>query len=324
MTSITVTPIAFESLGVRASCILVKTPEIILLLDAGLSVAPRFSMIPHPQEYRALISCRRKIAEAAEKADIITISHYHNDHYTPSYLDTTWLGSSLEENQKIYSGKLVLAKDWRLNINPSQRRRGWLFQKSVTRIAKELRLSDGKEYVFGETKLRFSVPVFHGEENTELGWVVMLTVERAENRFMYASDVQGPMSEQTRDIILNERPTLLTIGGQPLYLSGTKIQESSILRAYSNLTEIVRKVPITILDHHILRAEDWRLRSDAVFQAAEMAPTSIVTAAEYIGCENNLLESKRRSLYENEPPSEAFMRWGKMPTKERQKIAPPI
>ncbi|MEM2886008.1 MAG: hypothetical protein QXF24_07975, partial [Thermoproteota archaeon] len=91
-------PVAFESMGVRSMCCLVETPDLSALFDAGVSLGPRFSLPPHPLEYLALAEARRKIRESARKADIVTVSHYHFDHFTPPFhSDTVWTWSSKEE-----------------------------------------------------------------------------------------------------------------------------------------------------------------------------------------------------------------------------------
>src|SRR3990170_1166289 len=85
---IRVVPLAAESFGVRSMCTYVETPDVRLLLDAGVSLAPnRFGFFPHPKEYEAIAECRQRIAEAAEKVEVVTLSHYHFDHHTPSYED---------------------------------------------------------------------------------------------------------------------------------------------------------------------------------------------------------------------------------------------
>ncbi|MEM2145052.1 MAG: hypothetical protein QW279_06810, partial [Candidatus Jordarchaeaceae archaeon] len=129
---IKVQPLAFESLGVRGMATFVETPATTILLDAGVSLAPyRFGFTPHPKEYKALKEARERIRKAAEKAEIVTISHYHFDHHTPSFQDYAfnWTEANVTASQ-IYQDKLVLAKDYRKDINASQRRRGWVFTKT--------------------------------------------------------------------------------------------------------------------------------------------------------------------------------------------------
>ena len=75
---IRVSPLAAESFGVRSMCTLVETPDVSVLLDAGVSLAPyRFSLPPHPLEFQTIARLREVIAEAADKAEVVTISHYH-------------------------------------------------------------------------------------------------------------------------------------------------------------------------------------------------------------------------------------------------------
>ena len=74
---IRVVPLAAESFGVRSMCSYIETADVKILLDAGASLAPnRFGLPPHPKEYDALAQCRKKIADAADKAEVVTISHY--------------------------------------------------------------------------------------------------------------------------------------------------------------------------------------------------------------------------------------------------------
>jgi len=324
-TKIKVVPLAAESLGVRSMCTYVETPDVKILLDAGASLAPnRFGFPPHPREYEAMAECREKISKAAEKAEVVTLSHYHFDHHTPSYEDWCYNWSSAEVARQIYEGKLVLIKSFRAVINFSQRRRGWMFTKTGGKYAKRLEVADGKTFEFGDTKLRFSDPVFHGSEYTPLGWVLMTTIESGDERVLFTSDVQGPMYDTALKAILAEKPQLIIVGGPPLYLAGFHVRDKDAERGMKNLEEVVKNVPTTILEHHILREERWRELSKPVFEAAAKAGHLVVTAAEYAGKENNLLEFRRRQLYEVEPPSLEFQRWMKLPSLKRKVTKPPV
>jgi len=320
-----ITPLAEESLGVRSMCTLIETPDTTILIDAGASLAPtRMGYPPHPQEYHALEMCRRNIREAAAKAEIVTISHYHFDHHTPSYTDwfTNW--STPEEAQQIYSGKVVLAKSYRSKVNASQRRRGWMFTKTAGSHTKKLETADGKTFTYGETALKFSEPVFHGPENSDLGYLLMLTVECGDEKFMFASDVQGPMCTSTLNIILAENPDLLIIGGPPTYLSGFRVKEADVETGIKNLQTIAQQVPTTILAHHTLRDEKWRSLSQPIFDAAQETGNKVLTAAEYLGRKNCFLELRRKQLYEEAPPSREFENWLSLPIKQRKLVKPPI
>ena len=322
---IKVTPLAEESLGVRSMCTYIETKDTKILLDAGVSLAPkRWGYPPHPREYQALAECRKKITRTAEKASITTISHYHFDHHTPSYTDwfTNW--SSPETAKKIYKGKLVLAKSYRSMVNASQRRRGWMFKKTGGKHAKRIESADGKTFQFGETKLKFSDPVFHGPENTQLGWLLMVTIESADEKVMFASDVQGPIHTPTLNQILAEKPQLVMIGGPPTYLAGFRVKDEHIETGMQNLKTLVENVPTTILEHHTLRDENWRSQTQPIFDTATQVGHKVLTAAEYSGTKNNLLEFRRRQLFETEPPSSDFIKWLKLPLQKRKLQKPPI
>ena len=59
--------------------------------------------------------------------------------------------------------------------------------------------------------------------------------------------------------------------------------------AIRNLEQIASSVPVTIVEHHALRGEEWRGRLGGVFEAASASGHSVVTAAEYAGEENVFL-----------------------------------
>jgi predicted metallo-beta-lactamase superfamily hydrolase len=323
---IRVVPLAAESLGVRSMCTHVETSDVKILLDAGVSLCPnRFGLAPHPEEFRAIDECRRKIARAAQDAEIITVSHYHFDHHTPSYED--WLTQWTEEAEtarQIYEGKTVLLKNPREMVNYSQRQRAWMFQKTGGSHAKKLQVADGKSFDFGGTRVKFSEPVFHGPENSFLGWVLMTTIECGGEAFTYAPDVQGPLSPRTLQMILNERPRLVMLGGPPSYLIGFKTDEKQVQTALNNLKKIVEQVPVTILEHHFLRDENWKEISVDVFYQAYKSEHTILTAAEFLGSQNRLLEASRKRLFSDNPPSEEFQRWVKMNIEARKRHKPPI
>jgi hypothetical protein len=323
LSSIKVTPLAAESFGVRSMCTLVETPDVSVLLDAGVSLCPyRFSLPPHPVEFQTIAKLRGKIAEAADKAEVVTISHYHFDHHTPSYED--WLVNWTEANstaRQIYQNKTVLLKNPKEQINASQRQRAWMFQKTGGKYAKKLEAADGKTFSYGKTTLRFSEPVAHGSEDLMLGWVIMAVVEHKDERFMFAPDVQGPMSQRTLELIFKAEPTVIMLGGPPLYLGGFRVDTAQLEQGLRNLERIVAAVPVVILEHHVLRDEGWKPKVSGVFQQASKAGHSVVTAAEFLGRENVFLESNRKQLYRDFPPSAEFKQWTK--TLNSDNIAKP-
>ncbi len=323
---IKVVPIAAESLGVRSMCTYVETSDVKVLLDAGVSLCPnRYGLPPHPLEYKAIIESRRRIAEAARAADIVTVSHYHFDHHTPSFED--WLCNWTEAGEtarQIYQGKTVLIKNPKEMINFSQRRRSWVFQKTGGKEAKQIIIADGRSFTFGKTVIKFSEPVFHGQEDSALGWVLMTTIEFKNEKFLLAPDVQGPISAKTLQLIIKEKPQLLLIGGPPLYLSNFRVDEKLVRLALENLRKIVDVVPCTILEHHILRDEQWREKTKEVLEKAQRVSNKVLTSAEFLGRENLFLEAKRKVLFVNYPPSKEFEKWARQSVEAKKKTKPPV
>jgi predicted metallo-beta-lactamase superfamily hydrolase len=325
LSRIRVTPLAAESFGVRSMCTLVETPDATVLLDAGISLCPyRFSLPPHPIEFQTIAKLRQKIAQAADMAEVVTISHYHFDHHTPSFED--WVVNWTEANEtarQIYQDKTVLMKNPREKINASQRQRAWLFQKTGGKYAKKLEAADGKTFTYGRTVLRFSEPVAHGSEGSMLGWVIMAVVEYEGERFMFAPDVQGPMSTHTLELILKAQPAVIMLGGPPFYLGGFRVEVAQLERGLRNLERIVEAVPVVILEHHALRDDSWKQKIGEVNQQASKAGHSVMTAAEYMGVENVFLESKRKQLYRDFPPSPEFKQWMKT-LGDKKIVKPPL
>ncbi len=324
MKKIRITPIAFESFGVRSMCTLVETNDVHILLDPGVALGPRFRLTPHPDEYRALRNCRSKIREAAETAKVVTASHYHNDHHTPNFRDSIWLESSPTEAEAIYRGKVVLAKDARSSINFSQRKRGWMFERFCRKIAKKFEVADSNTFHFGQTMIRFSEPVPHGEENTYLGWVLLTIVTCHDEKVIHAPDVQGPMSEQTTKLIADEKPDLLILGCPPLYLAGAMVWEDSVARGMKNCEMLMGSVGEMIFDHHLLRSDAWPEATKPVKALAKELGRRVCTAAEYIGESPNILEHARKELYSLRPPSKKFLNWVNLPTEKRRSRRPPL
>ena len=327
LNKIKVMPLAAESLGVRSMCTLVETPDVTVLLDAGVSLCPyRFRLPPHPIEFKTIKKLRKSVADAADKAQVVTISHYHFDHHTPSYEDwvVNWTEAA-ETARQIYQGKTVLMKNPRDKINASQRQRAWLFQKTGGKHASTLEPADGKTFIFGNnTALRFSEAVSHGPDNSMLGWVIMALIEYEGERFMFAPDVQGPMSTHTLELIKSAKPQVIMIGGPPFYLGGFKVGEAQLQLGLRNLVSVVETVPLTILEHHALRDEQWRQRTEQVYVAALVARHSVMTAAEFTGEKNMFLESKRKQLYLDIPPSKEFEKWMRQGLTKKSSTKPPI
>ena len=305
-------------------CTLVRTRDVTLLLDAGVALGLRFRLMPHPKEFKARDEARERINQAAEKAQVVTISHYHNDHHTPNYIDPVWLGSSPELSERTYRGKIVLAKDFRKKINTAQRKRGWMFKQAAEKWAKKIEVADGTTFHFGKTTIRFPEPVPHGEDESGLGWVLLCIVEKGDERLVFAPDVQGPVQDETLNVIIDAKPDTVILGGPPTYLQGFRIGEGFFQTALRNMERLVSEVERVVVDHHLLRDEGWQKFLEPVRDRARKADHELITASELIGKEPMPLECRRKQLYEAEKPSADFLKWAKLPKEKLDDTPPPL
>jgi predicted metallo-beta-lactamase superfamily hydrolase len=286
-----VVPLAFESFGVRSMATFVETDQKILI-DPGTSIAPkRFGYPPWKNEFEALYETRVRIEEYAQIADIMTISHYHHDHYTPFELGK-FLDSAPKAAEKLYRGKKLFIKHPTSNINKSQQKRAADFLKNMDPNC--ITYADGKSFEIGDTVIKFSNAIPHGVEGSKLGYIITVTIRWDGKSVMHASDVQGPMSNEAKEVILDESPDRLILSGPPIYLQGFAIERKDIQKAKKNLIEISGKIPEVVVDHHLLR--DLRC-FDFLKSVKEESEGNIIVASEILGKGPNLLEARRKEFY---------------------------
>ncbi len=287
-------PLAFESMGVRSMATFVETDQRILI-DPGTSIAPkRFGFPPWKDEFDALHETRARVQEYAAKADILTISHYHHDHFTPFSLGR-YLDSSPHYAEEMYRDKKLFIKHPTEKINKSQQNRARLFLKNLKRLrTRDIHYADGNSFQVGDTRLKFSDPLPHGGEGSRLGFVITTTIEWENEKLMHASDVQGPIYEGAKKLILDEEPDTLILSGPPIYLEGFALEKREVVRAQKNLMEICQKIPRVVVDHHILR--DLHC-FDFIKEVKAESTGEIMVASELLGKEPYLLEARRKEFY---------------------------
>jgi predicted metallo-beta-lactamase superfamily hydrolase len=273
-------PLAADSMGTRSMATLVETKDIKLVIDPGVALAPeRFSLPPHPVEIKRMEEHWNAIKKAAKEADILIVTHYHFDHHMP-------------DSAEIFKGKIAMLKDTSTHINKSQIARSAKFLKNMGELPKEIIHTDGKEFRYGGTRIKFSAPMTHGLEN-RLGYVTEVLIDDGDRKFIHTSDVLGPCTDEQTAFIINENPDTAFIDG-PMYFS--------MKQAIANLRGIIQECDIKelVIDHHLLRDLKWKEKISGVFKEAEKKKTTrILTAAEYAGKENDLLEAKRKELYKS-------------------------
>jgi predicted metallo-beta-lactamase superfamily hydrolase len=152
----------------------------------------------------------------------------------------------------------------------------------------------------------------------------MTEIEYQTESFLFAPDVQGPMSSHALELINAAKPDVTMVGGPPFYLGGFKVDEAQLQQGLKNLTSLAETVPLLIMEHHLLRDEAWQQKTSQVYEASRKAGNVVKTAAESVGLENVFLESRRKQLYEEIPPSKEFQKWMNQSSINKGIMKPPI
>lgn len=287
-------PLAFESLGVRSMCTFVQTDQGILI-DPGTSIAPkRFNLPPSKAELDALKQTRQKILKYSQKSNIITVSHYHHDHFTP-FESNKLLESSSRIARKIYAGKKLFLKNPAENINKNQASRAKKLLNNLKNVDDiEINYSDGHEFRIENTNIKFSPALHHGSDYSHLGFIVAVSITYEREKILHASDVQGPLSDAARDYILSEKPDKLILSGPPLYLLGYALKNEDLIKSKANLESICQKIPQVIVDHHLLRTKKGL---EFIEDLNQLGNVNVIPASCIIEKKPLLLESERKKLY---------------------------
>lgn len=135
-------PICFDSMGVKSTCTFVETPDISMVIDPGVAIMHSSFPASGDEKLKWLEDSKIKIKKICKKADFVTISHYHHDHY-------------FSDDLELYRGKTVFVKNPNNYINSKQRIRGEEFLKSVI---KEFSISQDN-LIFKKDNSSFSNPM---------------------------------------------------------------------------------------------------------------------------------------------------------------------
>jgi hypothetical protein len=282
--------LASDSMGTRSMASYVETDDVRVLIDPGVALGPRrYGLPPHPLEYQKLEEDWELIKSYAERSDVLVVTHYHYDHHSP-------------EEPELYEGKLVLLKHPTQKINLSQRRRASYFLERLGELPEKVEYCDGRSFTFGDTEVVFSPPVYHGT-NPRLGYVTEVAVRSPEGHFLFSSDVEGPSIKEQTDFILKQNPTLVYIDGPMSYMLGYRYSQKSFEATLENLVRILEETQVKtlVLDHHLLRDLEWRQKLSRVFDAADRLGKHVLSAAQFAGREELMLEARRKMLYERFP-----------------------
>ncbi|UCE74222.1 MAG: hypothetical protein JSV56_00575 [Methanomassiliicoccales archaeon] len=281
-----IVPIAGDSMGTRSMATFISIKDCNILIDPGVALGPyRYGLSPHPLENNRMKEHWKSIKQHAKSAHVLIVTHYHYDHHDP-------------DEPKVYKNKTLLTKHPKKNINKSQKKRASYFLEQLGELPKKIEYSDGNEFLFGKTKIRFSKAVPHGT-NTKLGYVTEVCIQEGRNKFVHTSDVQGPSLEDQVQFLLEERPRIIFCDGPMTYMMGFRYSKKSLEISVDNIIRIMKETKIEkfVLDHHLLRDLKWNEKIEKVYKTAKKEKVKLMTFAEFAGEENVMLEARRKDLW---------------------------
>jgi len=282
-----VKPLAFDSFGVRSMATFVETDDIAVLIDPGVSLAPRrYNLPPHPIEEQRMSETWADIKEHAARSDVLVVTHYHYDHHDP-------------EEPEIYKNKIVYLKHPKEKINKSQEKRASYFMDKLKEIPpKSIDIADGKEFKHGSTIIKFSPPVYHGT-NPKLGYVVEVSISCGGEKVVFTSDVEGPSVAEQAEFIIHENPDIVILDGPMTYMLGFRYSRKSLALAIENMNRIIKETSAKciLVEHHFMRDLKYKERIAEVYECAAEKGVKVITAAEYIGRSIEMLEARRKEFY---------------------------
>jgi predicted metallo-beta-lactamase superfamily hydrolase len=244
---------------------------------------------PAEDEWEALRRANDRISAYAARSSFVFVSHYHEDHF--------------RSDPASYAGRRVLLKDPRRMITGRQARRAAELWKALEGQAR-VDSADGLQRRESDLELCVSPPLPHGPDGTPFGSVIVLTiVDPAEReRFVFASDLQGPASPVAAAYLVQQRPTLLYVSGPVSYLE-REVGRDAIERAIDQLVRVLDATGCrVIMDHHALRDPRFAERFARLWETGR-----VVTAAAFLGLADAPLESRRNRAWaaSRKPPARA-------------------
>ena len=274
--------LAADSFGTRSMATYVEAEGVKIMIDPGVALSPnRFSLPPHPIEEKRRTECWERIVARTKEADLIIITHYHQDHFNP-------------DHPEIFRGKDVWLKDNESHINYHQKIRADSLLEKIRSIAETIEIADGRDLNLGTTRITFSPPLAHGRSE-KLGFVISVAIE-AGKTFLFTSDVQGMVLDEQADFVLKREPETVYLDGPNTPMLGYKYFEEDLRRSLENIFRLIDQEYCRwlVIDHHLLRDPNWR-------SWLPRLPEKVVTAASFSNKAEEQFEALRRELYQDYP-----------------------
>ncbi len=158
----------------------------------------------------------------------------------------------------------------------------------------EVKYAEGREFRFGETKIRFTNPLFHGIEFSRVGWISATIIEHGGEKLIHSSDMNGPIIEDYAEWLIKENPSILILDGPMTYMLGYLLNRTNLNRVILNVLRIIRETEtkLIIYDHHLPREAKFKEKTQNIWDNAKKINKKILTAAEFLGETPKVLESR--------------------------------
>ncbi len=274
-----ITPVAFDSFGVKGMCTRIETPDLSVTIDPGVSL--QTEAFPLPEQHRQELLARHQTAvfDSCGRSPLIVITHYHLDHFI------------FAREPRLYSGKILFLKSLQ-DLPQKQLETAERFLKTIDGLPKEIIWADGRKFKFKKTTIGFSAPIWHGQAEAEPGKVIMVSVQRGKEIVLVTSDVAGPTDPTAVNTICNINPVAAVIDGYPSFLQNYPQTDNQLLKSIINLCQILAlpRLKKLILDHHLARDYRYPALFRLVYQKAHELKKHFGTAAEIIGKKSAVLE----------------------------------
>ncbi len=272
--------VAFDSFGVKGMCTCIRTPEITVVTDPGVSAQNEQFPLPAKVREKLREQYEHRVKTCCAEAEVIVISHYHLDHFFDL------------RDPAIYGGKIIFMKSF--DDQPAaQQETARRFLKTIDGLPREIVIADGRRFQFGKTEIGFSPPVWHGAAEAEPGKVIMTEVCRGQNRILISSDVAGPVDAETTDLIASIKPGVLIIDGYPTMLHAYPETSIPFVISLVNIIYLLllSSVEVLVLDHHPARDYRYPALLLPLYQIARKLKKQFGTAAEVSGMKSVVLSA---------------------------------
>jgi predicted metallo-beta-lactamase superfamily hydrolase len=295
--------IAFDSFGVKSMCVQVKTPDLTVTIDPGVSVEAGSFPLPIEKRHALLDLYREAVRTACAQSQAIVISHYHLDHLEPG------------RETAMYSGKTLFLRNPEL-MSQKQAETARKFLKTIDGLPSETVWCDGRKFKLRKTVLEFSPAVWHGLRDAEPGTVVMTTVTRGREKVLVTSDVGGPLETATTDLICNAKAETVVCDGYPTYQLGQFATDHDLVRSMVNVCRILAApgLKTLVLDHHMCRDYRYPAFLKLAYAKAKQLKRRFGTAAEIAGKTSTVLQG-----YQDYGPTR-WQKWAPLETEDARRI----